>query len=278
MADDTLGNACSAFSAEEIQELRSIARSYLEAGGVVEKIAAWAGQHVSKLFGLVPEGWHDQMNHAADLALRLSYAAAETTQPTADPETWVNRAKGMLSGERSHRIATAVSGAIGGVGGLATTAGDMVVTTTLILRSIQQIAIEYGEDITDEEVRLQCLGVFGFGGPLTEDDGVETGLYSIRLALRQKVLVEVVKAVLPRFGIVMSEKALAQAAPILGAVAGAAINPTFTSYYQQMAHVHFRLRKLEKSHPADEVSACFERIVQATKAAKANPKGRSSKA
>ena len=40
------------------------------------------------------------------------------------------------------------------------------------------------------------------------------------------------------------QKLAAQMVPVLGAAAGAATNYTYTSYYQQMAHVHFGLRRL----------------------------------
>jgi hypothetical protein len=43
---------------------------------------------------------------------------------------------------------------------------------------------------------------------------------------------------------VLGQKLAAQTVPVLGAVAGAATNYAYTSYYQEMAHVHFGLRKL----------------------------------
>lgn len=78
---------------------------------------------------------------------------------------------------------------------------------------------------------------------------------------------EILTRVLPRYGIVVSQKLLAQATPVLGAIVGGTINPVFTGYYQTMAHVHFRLRKLERIHASDEVSACFERIVRVQRSA-----------
>jgi hypothetical protein len=44
--------------------------------------------------------------------------------------------------------------------------------------------------------------------------------------------------------VVLGQKLAAQTVPILGAVAGAATNYAYTSYYQDMAHVHFGLRRL----------------------------------
>jgi len=43
---------------------------------------------------------------------------------------------------------------------------------------------------------------------------------------------------------VLGQKLAAQSVPVLGAAAGAATNYAYTSYYQQMAHVHFGLRRL----------------------------------
>lgn len=258
------GNACAAFNEAEITELSAIAITYREAGGLVIKLSGYLGDKVEDVMRKVPESWQKGIGEAAELALRSSYLAAASSHGSESSDSYLDRMLSGFQGERWHKIAASVSGAIGGAGGWATLAADLAATTTLILRSIQQIAAGYGEDIEDEAVRLQCLSVFGFGGPLTEDDEVETGLFGVRVALAlDKTLETVVKAVLPRFVPVVSEKMLAQAAPVLGAVAGAAINPIFTGYYQQMAHVNFRLRRLERQHETEQVRACFERIVRA---------------
>jgi hypothetical protein len=266
-----LGNACSGFSDEEIEELRSIAQINADASGLVIKLSGWIGDRAENILKKLPEDWREHMNEAADLALRVSYTAAEATQADVTSETLVNRMLSKATGERWHKIAAAVSGVIGGAGGLATVAADLATTTTLTMRSIQEIAASYGEDIRNEEVRLNCLAVFGYGGPLTEDDEVETGLIATRLTLTGATLSEMVKRVLPRFGIIVSEKVLAQAAPVLGAAAGATINPIFVGYYQQMAHVHFRLRRLEAQHDQDQVRACYDRVMKARRQQKTGP-------
>lgn len=256
------GNACSSFNDQQIAELRGIGETYLDSGNIVVKLSNLLGNAVEDVMEKVPEGIRHGLDNVADLALRSAYLAAASTQADKDSESYVNQALAWCSGERFHKIAAGVSGLIGGAGGLATTAADLAATTVLIMRSIQEIAAGYGENIETESVRLQCLVVFGFGGPLTEDDEVETGLYGVRIAAAQ-TLEKVIIAVLPRFGILASEKAMAQAVPIIGAAVGATINPIFTDYYQQMAHVHFRLRRLEARHDPDQVNACFERIVRA---------------
>ncbi len=255
-----LGNACNSFGALELQELSDVAEKYAEASGLVIKLASWAGDKAHGLMAKAPPEWQNRIEDAADLALRASYAAAFATQADAASESYLNRAMSWAQGERWHKIAAGVSGAIGGVGGIATTLVDLPVTTTLILRSVQEIAAGYGEDTSAEAVRVQCLAVFGFGGPLADDDEAETGLFASRMAMSGVALAEMMRLILPRFGVVVSEKVLAQLTPILGAAAGAVINSVFTGYYQTMAHVHFRLLRLERTHDGAEVRACFERI------------------
>ncbi len=50
--------------------------------------------------------------------------------------------------------------------------------------------------------------------------------------------------VAPRLATVLGQKLAAQTVPVLGAAAGAATNYAYTSYYTEMAHVHFGMRKL----------------------------------
>ena len=63
-----------------------------------------------------------------------------------------------------------------------------------------------------------------------------------------------------RFGVVVSEKAAAQAIPILGAAGGAMINTVFIGHYQDMARGHFIVRRLEKIHGADPVRIAYKQL------------------
>jgi hypothetical protein len=45
---------------------------------------------------------------------------------------------------------------------------------------------------------------------------------------------------------VLGQKLAAQSAPVIGALAGAAINHGFVSYYQDLARVHFGLIRLSQ--------------------------------
>jgi hypothetical protein len=83
-----------------------------------------------------------------------------------------------------------------------------------------------------------------------------------------------------KLGVVLSEKAVAQAVPLAGAFAGAALNWVFLDFYQDMARVHFALRQLERETGDPEgVRACFDRLVRqarGSKKAKIIPAGYSS--
>jgi hypothetical protein len=78
-----------------------------------------------------------------------------------------------------------------------------------------------------------------------------------------------------RLGVLFSDKLLAQAAPVAGALAGGAVNFMFMDYYQQIARVHFTLRRLERqSKDPDGVGACFDNLVRQAKARKQLKQGK----
>jgi hypothetical protein len=255
------GNACGAFGEEDLVELLAIAGFHEDAGSLLMTLVAQAGKRADQVVEWLPDDWEDKLQGVIDLALRQSYAIAFSTNHP-------RKARGKpatprRTGESWHRFVAGTVGALGGLGGIVATLADLAVTTTIILRSIQQIALTYGEDIDDQAVRAQCIAVFGLGGPLSDDDAVDTGLWAGRIALSHHTVSGIIGAVAPRMGKTAGKTILARAAPLVGAATGAAINVVFTRYYQKMAHVHFRLRRLERRYPRDQVMACFERIVLA---------------
>lgn len=93
---------------------------------------------------------------------------------------------------------------------------DIPITTLLIMRSIADIARAMGEDPAMEETKHACLQVLAFGGGNTEDDP-EVAYWAMRAALTTLSSEMLIRQVAPRLGLAFSEKALAQAAPLLGA-------------------------------------------------------------
>ncbi|HEY7773563.1 MAG TPA: EcsC family protein [Marinagarivorans sp.] len=76
-------------------------------------------------------------------------------------------------------------GAFGGAFGLPALAIGLPISTTIMLRSIADIAHSEGELLNRQEAQLAGLQVFALGGP--NDDDAETGYFGIRAGLAKSV-------------------------------------------------------------------------------------------
>jgi hypothetical protein len=171
------------------------------------------------------------------------------------------------------------SGALGGFWGLPGLLIELPVSTVIMLRAIAAIARQEGEDLETVEARWACLEVFTLGGRRAADDAGETGYYAVRASLAKLVaeateylagrgavqegaplLIRLMTAVASRFGVVVSEKALAEMIPLLGALGGALINLLFISHFQAMAGGHFVIRRLERKYGPEGVKQEYERL------------------
>ncbi|HEU0221952.1 MAG TPA: EcsC family protein [Paracoccaceae bacterium] len=235
-------------------EIRAIAKAYLGTATPLMRVAEFVGGRADQLVAVLPDEIERRLGEIAAAALRQAYDVARGSRA---PRGWLRPLLAAAEGDRWHRWAGTFSGAIGGAAGLAGALLELPVSTTLILRSIQEIAAAYGEDPGEEEVRRQCLAVFTMGGPLPEDDSIETGFWAARAGLTQVPVQSLINAAANRFGIVVGQKLAAQAAPVLGAAGGAVLNHAFITYFQTMAHIHFRLRQLGRLHGAERVQGAF---------------------
>jgi EcsC protein family len=129
---------------------------------------------------------------------------------------------------------------------------------------VQDVAAQYGEDPASEETRAEDAQAFGAGA---DAGGLDTGFMGARLTLTGPAIHALIAQVAPRFGLVIGQKLLTGAVPLIGAVAGAGTNLAFTRYYVDMAHVHFGLRAAARAHGDDAVLGHFH----ATLAALQNP-------
>jgi len=214
-------------------ELDRIARRYAQAGGVGINVLNLIGGQAESLLDRLPGSVRAQLEAATVRALNHAMSAAHRSRShVPDQASWLNSA------------VSAAMGAAGGAGGLPTALAELPVTTTLLLRVIEGVAVEHGFDPDLESVRFDCVQVFSAAGPLADDDGSDLAFLTARLALSGKAVQTIIHRVAPRLAVVMGQKLAAQTVPVLGAVAGAATNYAYTSYYQDMAHVHFGLRKL----------------------------------
>ena len=175
----------------------------------------------------------DRLGDATEYALTLAMRAAQGSRlAVPDQKPWVNTA-----------MATAM-GAAGGFGGLPSALVELPATTALLLRAIQGVAAENGFDPNEENVRFDCIRVLAAAGPLSHDDGGDLAFFTLRLTLTGGAVQKLIATVAPRLATALGQKLAAQTVPVLGAAAGAVTNYVYTGYYQQMAHVHFGLRRL----------------------------------
>ena len=182
------------------------------------------------------------------------------------------------SADRWHKAAAAASGAIGGAFGLFALAVELPISTTILLKSIAEIARTEGEDLSTPEAMLACIEVFALGD---EPGGAvaEGGYFAARAAIAEAVsesarfllrsgfsggtapvVVRLVAQLASRFGVAVTEKVAAQAVPIVGAVGGAAINAAFADHFQNVARGHFIIRRLERRCGAEAVQEEYQRL------------------
>ena len=181
---------------------------------------------------------------------------------------------------RLHTAAAMTTGAVAGFFGLETLIVELPLTTGIMFRSIADIARAEGESPQDPETILNCMQVFAMGSRATDkDDAAETSYYGVRVALSKAVtdalqyvaahgagsasapaLVRLISALASRFGIVVTQKAMAQTIPVIGAIGGGLVNTVFISHFQDMARAHFAVRRLERKYGAEVIREAYREI------------------
>jgi hypothetical protein len=253
-------------------ELRDLARAktLLENPGVMARLAGVTGKPIEQGFSLLPGNWQAIVNKAAKTALLTALSAAITT---------LNRPKQRSASERLHKLLAGASGGIGGVFGLASLPVELPISTTIMLRSIADIARSEGHDVRDAETKMACLEVFALGGKPKIDDAAESAYWAVRVALAKSVsdaasflaektvleetapaVLRLVTAIASRFGVVVSEQAAAKAVPVVGAAGGALINVLFMAHFQDMARGHFIVKRLENKYGREIVRQTYQSI------------------
>lgn len=231
-------------------EIAALAARYRRANGSVMQAVNALGGRVENRFEALPDSVKDRIEETLTAALGQAYRLAGSSH-RALPD--LNR--------RGHLAASVLTGAAGGAGGLASALAELPVTVTMIFRAIQKVAAEHGFDPGAEDVRLECLAVFGSGGPLAEDDGVNSSFLGARLTLNGATVRGVIAAVAPRLLSALGPKLAAQAVPVIGAVTGAGVNYAYMNYYQEMAHIRFALKRLGQAHDPQALAGAFRTAI-----------------
>jgi len=244
------------------EALDALARRHRAASGPMMQVITAVGGTVEGMLDRLGPKVRGSLEGATERALETALAAAaRSREMVSDRPDWVNTAL------------TTAMGVAGGFGGLPGALAELPFTVTLLLRAIQGIAAEHGFDPESDEVKLECLRVFTAAGPLAKDDGADMGLLAARLTITGAGINGLISKVAPRLAAVLGQKLAAQTTPVLGAVAGAAVNYAFTSYYQEIARVHFGLKRLARDSGEDEGLLREELVMRITARRRAVPKG-----
>lgn len=253
----------------DINALRA-AKQLLESPGLVAKISNFVGSPIEKGFALLPKQWSAVVNEATRKAIETALNVALWT---------MNDARPTAASNRWHKLAAGASGAAGGAFGLAALSIELPLSTTIMLRSIADIARSEGENLQLADAKLECAQVLALGGNSRSDDDSDVGYFAARAAMAKAVseaaahfaalgvtqhsspaLVRLIAQIASRFSIVVSEKAAAQAVPVVGAIGGAVINTLFIDHFQDMARGHFVVRRLERQHGAELVRRLYSEL------------------
>ncbi|MFN3664119.1 EcsC family protein [Yoonia sp.] len=236
--------------------IAALAVRQTKANGVLMKAITFVGGQVEDGLKVLPRPVRNQLNDVTRQALRRSYDLAALSRSGFGKR---------FGSDQAHRVIGTMSGAIGGFGGLPTALAELPVATTLIFRAVLHVAAQYGEDPESDVTRMECLAVFGSGGPGPKDDGVDTAFIGARISLSGAAVNTLISRIAPKFAAVLSQKLAAQTVPVLGAVAGAGTNYAFVNYYVALAHVHFGLRQLARDYGDAAVLDEFHRVLLASR-------------
>ncbi|MFN2425239.1 MAG: EcsC family protein [Candidatus Binatia bacterium] len=242
------------------------AKDLLEHPSLAARVAGAIGKPIERGLGALPAGAGEMVATATKKSLdaALNFAVASMDDRRRDSVDW------------SHKLAVAMAGAAGGMFGLPALAVELPLSTTIMLRSIADIARSEGEAIKTMEAKLACIEVFALGGRQPGDDASESAYFAVRLALAKALseaaqhlagrgvtgtavpaMVRFISQVAVRFGVPVSEKIVAQSLPVVGAAGGAVLNTLFIDHFQDMARGHFTVRRLERHYGAEVVRAAY---------------------
>ena len=254
-------------SPDDLAELKA-AKELLENPGLAARVTSMLGAPIERGFRLLPDKWSSAVQHAVEISLNRALSIAVASLGS--------RPAGKMRRSRLHRAAVIGTGGLGGAFGLAALPLELPISTTIMLRSIADVARSEGEDLGQPETKLACLEVFALGGSSPADDSVETGYYAIRGALASTLadaaqhisqrglsaegapaLVRFLAAIASRFGIVVSEKTAAMAIPAIGAVGGGVVNALFIDHFNNMARGHFKVRSLEREYGSQLIQETY---------------------
>lgn len=279
---------------QEQEKFLTDAVKFLESPSIIMKLSDMVGKPLELAQKALPEKAQLALQSAVNKSLHKALEVAIRSIPKTGVKDhdWLKIQEKVQIKNYLHIAATSTTGAIGGFFGLAGLAVELPISTTIMIRSITDIASNYGVDLDKMENRLECLYVFSLGTKGKFDDAMESSYLSSRIAFANSIRVaaeflvihsakEVLNAIekgsapallqfLSRiaayFKIAVTEKMLAEAVPVIGAVGGAAINAAFTDFFNNAAKFHFGIKRLEAEFGQEFIKGEYQKVLSKIKA------------
>jgi len=246
-----------------------VAADLLENPSFSSKITKSVGSTLEKTIAILPTQVSHSLNDLTRTALEKSLEGAIFT---------LGSRKSSKPHKKTHQFMAGLSGALGGAFGLTAITIELPISTTIMLRSIAEIARYHGENISHANTKMACLEVFALSD--SAKHGSETGYYAIRSILAKALsdaatqlstpalskesaplINKALHQIATRFSIPISEKIAAQSIPAIGAIGGASVNLLFIRYFQDLAHAHFAIRHLERKYTPEIVKLNYQKWV-----------------
>ena len=252
----------------EMEELRW-AYKQLEHPSLAARMSNLLAEPFEEAISLLPKDWQKRWDKTLTANTYRTVRIALMTMRAGHPVSanlWL------------HKVLAVGAGAAGGFFGPLTLLAELPLTTTLILRSIVDIARAEGEDLSQIEPRMACVYTFAFGARTREDEGADVGYYALRTLLgfhftRDIVdyathataphipgIIQLARLIAARFGLVVTDKFALQLVPVAGAVSGATLNLIFMNHFQDVARGHFIVRRLEREHGLDTIKHEYQQL------------------
>lgn len=146
----------------------------LESPALITQITNAISEFGAKFIPEIPNGAKNKIVGIAESALHSVFDIANSTMEDLqqDSSPWF------------HKIAVAASGGAGGLFGLPAILVELPVSTTIMMRSILDIARAEGFSLKEPTTKEECIKVFALEGNKSDkDDNAESGYYTSRLAL-----------------------------------------------------------------------------------------------
>lgn len=262
----------------EDRQALELAYRQLEHPSLAARITNVVGTPIEIALQLLPQDWYDRLHAGVEQAIAKALHVAIVTLHEDSHTALHPGSPHPVAHDYFYKWLCAGAGALSGLFGLPALLLELPVTTTIMLRSIADIARSYGESLESPDTRLACMEVFALGGRSEEDDAADAGYYGVRLALGLSVsnatrhfaaqggvesgpvLVQLLAAISSRFGVVVSERAAAQLVPVLGAGGAALLNAIFLQHFQDTARGHFTMRRLERKYGVEPIETAYAQL------------------